>query len=242
MKRFTPLKLSVAISFFAALAFVALAKEADPVTHDFLAPNAVDYQAVLTPPPAEDSIPAQGEHELAVELDAHRTPEQAAFAKSYEKLDVFKLLAPVLGDWCTAENLPRTAALFRQARAESRPVVEAAKAGWNRSRPYNFNPALTPAVEKPHNTSYPSGHGYDSALYAVLLTAALPDHAADWQKQAALVRWSRLVGGAHYPSDVVAGKILGEAVGREMLKSPKLQQALDEVRAELAARLHRKAA
>ena len=239
MKRLPLLKLCVAIPVLVVLASIALATEA---THDFLAANAVDFKALLTPPPAEDSIPAQGEHELAIALDAHRTPEQDALAKYYEHFNVFEMLAPVLGDWCTAQNLPRTAAIFQQAYAESRPIIDAAKANWDRSRPYVYNPALHPAVDRPANTSYPSGHGYGSALFAVLLTAVLPEHAADWQQQAALVRWSRLVGGAHYPSDVVAGKILGEAVGREMLKSPKLQQALEEVRAELAAHLHRKAA
>jgi len=148
----------------------------------------------------------------------------------------------VLGDWCTAKNLPHTAAIFQQVHDECRPVVDAAKAGWNRARPYVFNPALTPAVEKPKNTSYPSGHSYDSALYAQVLAAALPEHTTDWQKQATLVRWSRLVGGAHYPSDVMAGKILGEAVGREILKSPQLQRALEEIRAELAPFLQKKAA
>jgi acid phosphatase (class A) len=97
-------------------------------------------------------------------------------------------------------------------------------------------------VSRPKNTSYPSGHGTDSALIATLLSAALPEHAAAWQRQAALVRWSRIVGGAHYPSDTIAGQLLGEALGREMLKSPQMQKALAEVRAELAAHLQKKAA
>ena len=62
------------------------------------------------------------------------------------------------------------------------------------------------------------------------------------EKQAALVRWSRVIGGAHYPSDVAAGKILGEIVARELLKSPKMQQALAEIRAEIYAHLRKKAA
>jgi acid phosphatase (class A) len=76
----------------------------------------------------------------------------------------------------------------------------------------------------------------------VILSAALPEHAADWQRQAMLVRWSRIVGGAHYPSDTVAGEILGEALGRAMLQSPKLQQALEEIRAEIASCQQKKAA
>jgi len=147
-----------------------------------------------------------------------------------------------LGEWCTAENLPRTAAIFRQIRLESRPSIEAAKAAWSRQRPYIFDHTLQPAVERPDNTSYPSGHATDSALYAALLTVVRPEQAADWQRQAALVRWSRIIGGAHYPSDTIAGQILGEAIAREMLKSPALQKALGEVRAELAAQPQKKAA
>jgi len=211
-------------------------------THDFLAVEGVDYRTVLTTPPAPDSIAARGEQQLMRHLQADRTPAQAALAKYYEKLDVFKLMAPVLGDGCTAQNLPRTAAIFAQIRAEARPPIEGAKLAWNRLRPYLFDPSLQPAVERPENTSYPSGHSADSALYAVILAVVVPEHAADWQEQARLVRWSRIIGGAHYPSDTVAGQLLGEAIAREMLKSPALQAALLEVRAELAAQLLKKAA
>lgn len=229
--------------FLAALAFATTLTAGDaPVTHDFLAPAAVDFHVLLTPPPAPDSIAARGEQELMRHLQAVRTPEQAALAKYYEPLDVFRMLAPVLGAWCTAENLPRTAALFRQVRNEARPTINETKAAWNRPRPYIFDRSLQPAVERPNNTSYPSGHSTESALYAVILSAALPEHAADWQRQAMLVRWSRIVGGAHYPSDTVAGEILGEALGRAMLQSPKLQQALEEIRAEIASCQQKKAA
>ncbi|MBI2515593.1 MAG: phosphatase PAP2 family protein [Opitutae bacterium] len=215
---------------------------APPATRDFIAPDAIDWRALLTPPPAPDSIVARGEQELMRHLQEVRTPEQAKLAKYYEDLTIFRMLAPVLGDWCTAENLPRTAAVFRQAYAEARPAITGAKASWTRERPYTFDAAIQPVVDRPNNTSYPSGHSAEAALFAALLTELLPEHAADWQRQSALVRWSRIVGGAHYPSDVVAGQLLGEALAREMLKSPKLRQALEEVRAELAARRQKKAA
>lgn len=224
------------------LAPALFAADPAPVTPEFFHAAAFDWRAVLAPPPAEDSIAAQGEHELASALDANRTPEQAALAKRFEKFDEFSFMAPVLGDWCTAENLPRTRAIFQQIHRECRPTVDAAKAAWNRARPYTYNPALHPAVAKPANYTYPSGHAYSSSYIAAVLAAAFPGHSADWEKQAALVRWSRVVGGAHYPSDVVAGKILGEAVARELLQSPQMQQALAAIRAEVAPYLHKKAA
>lgn len=212
---------------------VALA--APPATHDFIAASAVDFHAYLSAPPDPASIAARGEQDLMRSLQAARTAEQATWTKHYEKLTVLHLLAPVLGDWCTAESLPRTAELFEKIRREARPTIDAAKSNWNRPRPYMFDSTLTPAVERPTSTSYPSGHSYDSALYATLLSHLFPDHETDWAKQAALVRWSRVLGGAHYPSDTVAGKILGEAVGQKMLESPALLKALDEAKAEINA-------
>lgn len=227
--------------FTLALAPAAFAADPAPAPEYFNA-AAFDWHPLLPPPPAPDSIAAQGERELARELDAARTPEQAALARHYEKFDEFSLMAPVLGEWCTAQNLPRTHAIFQQLYREARPTIDAPKAAWNRPRPYVDNPALHPAVEKPANASYPSGHAYGSSCYALVLAAAFPEYAADWEKQAALVRWSRVVGGAHYPSDVMAGKILGEAVAREALKSPRMQLALAEIRAEVALYLRKKAA
>ncbi|MFI5336666.1 MAG: phosphatase PAP2 family protein, partial [Opitutales bacterium] len=206
----------VLLTFVLAL---AVSLTAAPVSHDYLAEGAVNVSVLLPPPPDETSIAGQGEHEVVADLAIHRTPEQATLARYYEALDVFRMLAPVLGPGATEQNLPRTAAFFKKARHEARPAILSAKEAWNRQRPYVYNPALVPAVDRPNNNSYPSGHATDSALMAVLLTALLPEHGADWQEQAALVRWSRLVGGAHYPSDVMAGKLLGEAIGRAMLKS-----------------------
>lgn len=229
----------------AALSFAPAARAADPapvVAPEFFHAAGFDWRAAVTAPPAEDSIAAQGEYKLARALDAARTPEQATLAKRFEKFDVFSLLAPVLGDWCTARNLPRTHAIFQQVYLECRPTIEAAKAGYNRPRPYVNDPALQPAVDKPVTTSYPSGHAYSASCIVAVLAAVFPGHAADWERQAALVRWSRVVGGAHYPSDVIAGKILGEAVARKLLKSPAMQQAIAEIRAECAPYLHKKAA
>ncbi|SDR80022.1 phosphatase PAP2 family protein [Opitutus sp. GAS368] len=226
-----------------ALAFVLAARAADPAAPEYFNAAGFDWRAVVSPPPADDSVAGRADQEMVVQLDLHRTPEQVVLAKHYEKsLDEFTFMAPVLGEWCTAEALPRTRAFFRQANAETRPVIDAAKTAWNRPRPYIFNPDLHPAVEKPNNASYPSGHAYTSSWMAALLSATLPEFAHDWERQAALIRWSRLVGGAHYPADVTAGKILGEAVARDLLKSPKLQHDLEEVRAELRAHLHKKAA
>ena len=210
---------------------------------DFLAPDALDWRTLVPAPPAAGSVADESERFTVLLIEADRTPAQAELARHHQNYTVFNLLRPVLGDWATPENLPRLAALFQQATVEARPYNTAAKDAFARPRPHVALPQLKTAyAQLPDGYAYPSGHATGSALHAMLLAALLPEHAADWEKQAELVRLSRLYGGAHYPSDVIAGRRLGEALAREMLKSPKMQRALEEVRAEVAPFLRKKAA
>jgi acid phosphatase (class A) len=210
----------------------------------FIAPDAFDALQIIPPPPAPDSIAAEGERLALTLIATHRTPEQTALAQRWERYDAFKLLQPVVGDWATPQTLPKLAEFIRASLPETRPFTDRAKNTYARHRPHQDMPQLTLAIAKPDGFSYPSGHATAAALHAALLAAVLPEHAADFAHQAELAGASRLFGGAHYPSDVAAGRRLGEAIAREMLKTPATQQALDEIRRELTAAIaaHRAAA
>lgn len=210
----------------------------------FIAPDAFDALKIVPPPPARESPAAAGERLVLVLFERNRTPEQAALAQHWEKYDVFKLVQPVLGNWADAQSLPKLAAFIRNSTVETRPFTDRAKNTYARPRPHEDNPALQLAVAKPDGFSYPSGHATAAALHAALLAAAWPERASEFTAQIELVCLSRLYGGAHYPSDVVAGRLLGTTIAQEMLKTPDTQAALAEVRAEIAAALaaHRKAA
>jgi acid phosphatase (class A) len=97
-------------------------------------------------------------------------------------------------------------------------------------------------VEPADTGSYPSGHAMRAALWAALLGTAFPEQAAALQARAEETRWGRLLAGVHFPSDVEAGRTIGEALAREMLKHPAVQQALEQLRAEAAPFRHKKAA
>jgi membrane-associated phospholipid phosphatase len=61
--------------------------------------------------------------------------------------------------------------------------------------------------------SFPSGHTTTSFALAAVLAARFPRQAWIFYSLASLVGLGRLVSGSHYPSDVLAGVILGLAVG-----------------------------
>jgi membrane-associated phospholipid phosphatase len=60
--------------------------------------------------------------------------------------------------------------------------------------------------------SFPSGHATTVFALATVLSLWYPRWTAAWLALAAVVGWSRIVLGSHFPSDVVAGAVLGVAV------------------------------
>src|SRR4051794_24381287 len=82
-----------------------------------------------------------------------------------------------------------------------------------RDRPFAGDPRVHPSIALPHDPSMPSGHAMNAFAGAVLLGAVVP--AARWPLLglAALIALSRVYLGVHFPSDVIAGAILGTAIG-----------------------------
>jgi decaprenylphosphoryl-5-phosphoribose phosphatase len=62
--------------------------------------------------------------------------------------------------------------------------------------------------------SFPSGHAATSFTGATMLAALLPGARAPLTAAAALMALTRPYLGVHYPSDVMVGAVLGQAVGR----------------------------
>ena len=69
----------------------------------------------------------------------------------------------------------------------------------------------------PNFPSYPSGHSTYSAAAAVILSRFFPQGAADFQAMAEEAGISRLYGGIHYRSDIVAGGAHGQRIGSWVL-------------------------
>jgi len=61
-------------------------------------------------------------------------------------------------------------------------------------------------------SSFPSGHATTGFALAVVLSLWYPRLTVVWLLLATAVGWSRIVLGSHFPSDVLAGAVLGLAV------------------------------
>ena len=82
-----------------------------------------------------------------------------------------------------------------------------------RSRPYDCIRGLIPLITPPTDYSFPSGHTAASFAVGVLLFRKLPKrYGIPALVLAALIGFSRLYLGVHYPSDVLAGALLGTGI------------------------------
>ncbi len=199
----------------------------------FMAPSALDYTALLPPPPSAGSLAAQAELDVVLQVQAWRTPEQVAWAKLVEKDQVFNHAA-VLGAWFTAERLPRTAAFFKTIGDDLRAIDAASKRPFQRARPWTIDARVEPCVTKPASNSYPSGSAMQSLVWAELLAELVPAKRDELIARAHRAGWGRVLGGVHWPSDVTAGRVLAVAYLAEVRKSADFRAAFAAAQAEVA--------
>jgi undecaprenyl-diphosphatase len=87
------------------------------------------------------------------------------------------------------------------------------KGAIGRQRPPFADPRVHPLIPVPHDPSMPSGHAMLAFTGAVLLAAVVPRFRWAFLALAAAIALSRVYLGVHYPSDVLAGAVVGAVIG-----------------------------
>jgi membrane-associated phospholipid phosphatase len=88
------------------------------------------------------------------------------------------------------------------------------RVGRRRPDPVEAEVPLARRVRMPRSTSFPSGHAASAFAFATGVGNVLPREAVPLHALAALVAYSRVHTGVHYPVDVIAGAVVGTAVGQ----------------------------
>jgi acid phosphatase (class A) len=215
---------------------IALAVAVAPLqaadTH-YLPAGEPDAIALLAPPPLPDS-PEQAADLAEVRSVSLAAPSnEIAAALAEKKFTVFNF-APAIGDFFQPGNFPRTEKFFRHMQKDAQTVTDRAKEYWRRPRPYSIDPTLAAGkLEKSY--SYPSGHATESMVLALVLADLFPDQHEAILAQARRIGWQRVQIARHYPTDIYAGRVLAQAIVREMKRNADFQRDFAGVKAEVAA-------
>lgn len=219
------------LSLFALAAFNAQAS--DP---KFIDPAQLHPQNILSAPTAPGSASSLNELAALHQIQSTRSPAQILKAQRDEADKSIFLYQDVVDEKFNPENFPGIAKFSRRIKKDVSIASKSAKLSFHRMRPYNLDKTLLPVCEiKAEDNSYPSQHSTLAYVYAFVLIDLMPQ-----KREAILVRADdytseRLICGAHFPSDVAAGKRYAEAIHQQMNANPNYQQALKKARKELRA-------
>jgi undecaprenyl-diphosphatase len=96
----------------------------------------------------------------------------------------------------------------------------------DRPRPYRAFPEADPLLRTDVSSSFPSGHAATSFAGAVILAYLFRRAVPALLALAALVAFSRVYVGVHYPLDVIAGAALGAAVALALVGGLKARRRI----------------
>jgi acid phosphatase (class A) len=190
-----------------------------------------DGIALLPPPPPSGSCEETADLATVRSVFQSRTPAEEAHANKSATLQ-FTLFAPAIGPTFDLSALPKTAALLQKVKSEIGLAIDNPKNHFKRLRPYQMDASLSLGKPEP-SFSYPSGHSTRGTVYALVLAELFPE-----KKEAILavgrgIGWDRVVIGKHFPTDVYAGRVLGQGIVNALLASAAFQHDLAEAKAEI---------
>lgn len=121
-------------------------------------------------------------------------------------------LYPVIGGILLALDYAHTQVIFHVGITSfmiEHVIYRFAKKKIKRLRPFNVLPGIKRLMRIPDEFSFPSGHAAGAFLMATLLNHFYPSLSIPFYSTASLIGFSRVYNGVHYPSDVMAGSVLG---------------------------------
>ena len=228
----------IAVPFAAVLAVLAVSGQAlaqdapaaaapakrPPKTLHVLTAEQLDPGKLL-PPPVKDGTDLQKADLAEVERVYHsRSAERRAQAEWDDKHESVELFFATLGPQFDLNKLPATAKLMAVVDNEQSVAANIVKRYFLRNRPWAIDPSLVACDYRPNApplTSYPSGHA----------TLSYSEGYIRAQEYA----YSRVVCGAHYPTDIEASHVLGVELAMMMLRDPGFAAQFEAARAELRA-------
>jgi acid phosphatase (class A) len=203
---------------------------------NFVAPDQIDVKSLLQPPPAEDSPQEKKEIEKIISLQANRSDDDVKRIKYEANLTPF-ICGDILGKSFNAADLPVTARLLNEIAADTGAITSHAKHVFNRKRPPLVDARVSPCLSTDGSSSYPSGHSTYATVFGRVLARLSPENTDKLLARSRQIGDDRVLAGVHFPSDVEAGRVLGNAIADHLFASPDFLWQLQSAEIECEGRL-----
>lgn len=211
------------------------------LTRGYLTPEQYpDSLALLPPPPAPGTAALAADGEAFRALTALQATPRGALATRDAQLR-FPAAAPTfacaLGVQIDAERTPNVVMLLRRTLTDAGLSTYKAKDHYQRERPFvafgtgTCTPESEASLRK--DGSYPSGHSAIGWAWAEVLTQVAPERADALLQRGRAFAQSRGICGAHWKSDIEAGRLMGAATVARLQDSAVFQAQLRAARTEV---------
>lgn len=182
------------------------------------AQKARGIRKLLGPYPVLGSAESNADFEVLHEYQENRTEADCARAKVEEEASLKTFFVEV-GGLLSEKEYKKMKVVLAIPFADFLIFAGISKQIYKRPRPYVTDPNLKPCVRFSKTWAYPSGHTAMARMYARILGKFYPDRKEAFLKRGDEVGHDRVISGLHHPTDVVAGKKLGDAIANHYLNS-----------------------
>jgi acid phosphatase (class A) len=211
------------------------------ILNGYLDPRTLpDTLALLAAPPAPGSAAQAADEAAYQELTKFQGTPRGAIAVRDANLGF--PTAPnnfscALGIVISEQDTPNLQMLLRRSLTDAALSTYKAKDQYQRTRPFvvhdshSCTPASDPSLAK--DGSYPSGHTTIGWTWALLLTEIAPDRSDALLQRGRSFGQSRGICGAHWKSDIDAGRIVGAATVARLHADPVFLAQMAAARSEI---------
>jgi len=194
-----------------------------------------NLDSTIPPPPISSSY----EYKLEIEFMKDRIAKLSDAQKELAVKDALNESAGFFLDTLPGfdvSKLPKTKTLFDKVKYNAGYEAGVFKNYFKTKRPYQVDSNIQACVApKPSNLdrSYPSGHTTMGYAMGIVLANLIPEKAKEIMERSRLYGENRINCGAHFPSDVSGGQVLGTLVAKELLKNNEFQLLMKASKEEL---------
>lgn len=236
----------------APVAAGAQCQRANGDTHNYLAETQVDAIALIGPPPAADSA-AQRDELQAVLAAQRRARAEHSMARAIADAEIScARVAAAAGEFHDQAAAANALGFLDHAALQGAKFTGPAKRYWHRTRPYLMSAKVerlgdvapnAPLPENPNGSAayreqrdhsgYPSGHAAFGLSCGILLARMVPERGRELYQRGLLFGDSRVAIGAHFPSDVAAGRMIAVATTALLQANPCFEADFADARSSL---------